>query len=176
MYLSTRIARKSLLSSLLVLAALLSSQIAFAGKIAVVDPQIAMLSTDAAKARFEKAKKEKSFKKLEKQIKGYEADIKSMQKESEKNRLTWSDAQKQDFQKKLSYVLEDRELALKKIATEEKQILAELNQQYGKKIQEAIKKLIEKEDIDILLKPGAVWHVKPTLNLTPQVVKMLNEQ
>lgn len=166
---------QNIIAAFAVVLVITASATVSAGKIAVFDPEMAILSTDAAKARFEKVKKDKEFKKLEKQIKGYEADIKSMQKESEKNRLTWSDTQKQEFQKKLSYVYEDRELALKKVATEQKQIVAELNQKYAKKMEEATKKLIESQDIDLLVKPGAVWHVKPALNLTPQVVRMLNE-
>ena len=165
---------RSLFAVLVLLPAL--SAPAFASKIAVFDPDIALLATEGAKKRFEKMKKSKSFKKLESQLKGYEADIRSMQKEAKKNQLTWSETQKQEFQKKMSYVLEDRELALKKVATERNQILAQLNQEYGKAMEEATKQIIQAQKIDLLIKPAAVWHVTPSLNITSQVVDILNKK
>ena len=165
-----------ILKKFVVLLTVAFSSIAFAsGKIVVLDPQEAILSTNAAKKRIEEFKTNAEFAEMLAKYESLKVDLQGLAKDAEKNGMTWSQEQQADYRKKMEYKRADFELAAKKLQAEEKAAMSRIMQEFAPKVQEALKQIIAAEAIGMVLNSQAVYHVDDAFNITAKVTDKLNK-
>lgn len=154
---------------------LLSAPMAFAGKTVIFNPQAAILATDAAKQRDAELKSNKEFAALIAKIENLRAEMVSLQKEAEKNGMTWSAEQQAEHKKKVAYLNEDFQLAQKKIQTEQNAAVMKLMQEIEVKLEPILKAYMEEKDIDIILHSQTAVIFKPAADITRDITERLNK-
>lgn len=161
-----------------VLAALflvVAAPVAFAGKVAIFNPQAAILSTDAAKKRDAELKADKNFTSLLASIENLRAELIALQKDAEKNSMVWTMEQQGEHKKKMSRLNEDFQLAQKKAQTEQNAAVMKLMQEAEPKLEPILKALMEEKDIDVILHSQAAVIFKPAADITKDVTDRLNK-
>jgi outer membrane protein len=149
--------------------------VAAAEKIAVIDFAGAIFASDAAQQRAKDASEGSDFVALKAKYEGSAADFQALAKEAESKRLTWSQEQAADHQKKMEYAKADAELAGRKIKAEQQQLQQKIYQELLPKAQEALETVIKEEGITILLKAESLVMASPESNVTAKVVDRLNK-
>lgn len=147
-----------------------------ADKIAVVDIARAIFGSKAAQESLKQAEQSADFVALKAKYEGSAADLQALAKEAETKRLTWSQEQAAEHQKKMEYAKADAELAGRKIQGEQKQLQQSIMQQLGPKAQEALQEVIKEEGVTILLRAESVLMSSPESNLTAKVADRLNQK
>jgi len=164
------------LKKLFAIVALLSAtQLAFAGKIAVLNHERAMMATKRAEQVTETLKAKPEYAQMMAQIESLQADLQAMAKESETKGMTWSQEQTADHRKKMEYVQADLQLAVKKIQSENAAALNKLGQEFQPKMKGILDKIMKEEGIDVILRPEAVYLVVPELDITAKVTAALDK-
>ncbi|MFQ3257001.1 MAG: outer membrane protein [Porticoccaceae bacterium] len=147
-----------------------------ADKIAVVDIARAIFGSKAAQESLKQAEQGADFVALKAKYEGSAADLQALAKEAETKRLTWSQEQAAEHQKKMEYAKADAELAGRKIQGEQKQLQQRIMQQLGPKAQEALQEVIKEEGVTILLRAESVLMSSPESNITAKVADRLNQK
>ena len=145
-------------------------------KIAVVDIARAIFGSKAAQESLKQAEQSADFVALKAKYEGSAADLQALAKEAETKRLTWSQEQAAEHQKKMEYAKADAELAGRKIQGEQKQLQQRIMQQLGPKAQEALQEVIKEEGVTILLRAESVMMSSPESNITAKVADRLNQK
>lgn len=152
-----------------------SAPLAFAGKTVVFNPQVAIMSTDAAKKRDAELKADKNFAALVASIENTRAELIALQKEAEKNGMTWSADQQAEHKRKMSYLSEDFQLAQKKAQAEQNSAVQKLMQEAEAKLEPILKAYMEEKDTDIILHSQAAIIFKPASDITLDITERLNK-
>lgn len=157
-----------------VLLGLLSLPVAAAEKIAVVDIQRVIFTSEVAKARQQQAKTKPEFVELQAKYDSIAADVKALQQKIEAERDTMSREQATENQKKMEYLRADYELVSRKLQAEVQQLQGQLLEELQPKVQAALKELVDAEGVTLLLQRDAVIFAAPTLDLTGKLLERLN--
>lgn len=167
---------RNLKALIFVMATLICGAAAAEAKIAVVDLGTAIFSSKTAQQRQEELRAESDYASLQAQFDSTKADIESLQKDAEGKRMTWSEEQKQDFQKRMEYLQADLELTGRKLEQEVRDLQNKIVRELQPKALEALQELVEEENVTILLRSDAVLMANPELNLTERVTQRLNQK
>ena len=143
---------------------------------AVVDLPRAIFATELAKARVKQRSSGSEYVALQAKYESITADLKAMQKDIESKRATWSQEDSAEAQKKLEYLMADRELAARKLKAEQQALQGSIANEIQPKLGEALKELLEEEKVDLLLNAEAVIIAKPDLDLTAKLTERLNKK
>ena len=146
---------------------------AAAMKIAVIDSEMAVLESDAAKKYAKVA--ESKFAPQIKQIKTLGDELKKMEQKLQKDGPTLSEAQKEsrqlDIKRKYEDLqLKDRQLRMEKARSDQEEL--------GKirpKLEQAIEQISKEQSFDLVLQRGAAAYVKPEFDITRKVIERLNK-
>ena len=147
-----------------------------ADKVAVVDIARAIFGSDEAQAKLKQAEQGADFVSLKAKYESSAADLQALAKEAESKRLTWSQEQAVEHQKKMEYAKADAELAGRKIQAEQQQLQQSILQELGPKAQEALQEVVKEEGVTILLRAESVMIASPESNLTAKVADRLNQK
>ena len=155
-------------------ALLLTSQVQAAGKLAVLDVQHALLGSNAAASFREKLQQE--FAGEQQQLVDLEKQAKALQEKMQKNAgLSSAEETKQlrmQFQKAFGeYQRRGQELQQKR-AQREQAFLSEMRP----RLDEIIRKLIQEQNIELVLNKQAAIYANPELDITGRVIELLNQQ
>ena len=162
------------LTQLVMLTAALTAAPAFAEmKVAVLNYQMALLESDAAKRYAVDA--EKKFGPQLNKLKTLESDAKGIQdrmaKEGEKMQQAERERLELEFkQKARDFQFQSKELNEAK-AIADREMLGKLKPNLDKAVEEVIKK----GNYDLVLERGAVIDVKPQYDITRQVIERMNQ-
>ena len=148
---------------------------AAAGKVVVLDHQIAMLATDFAKSRFEALQANPEFSKVVAQYETLSADLTALGKEAETKGMTWGAEQVANHRKKEEYIKADLQLAYQKIQAERKAANESIIRELQPKLEGVLNKLIESDGIDIILSKQAAFYASENADITRKVVDALNK-
>ena len=152
------------------------SAVSFAeAKIAVLNPQSAVLGSSAAKARFEKMEKSADYSATKAKLDGVVADIKNLQAAYQKDGTTWSDEKKAETEKKLQNLKQDYEFNGKKLQAAQQEVVQQVMQELGAKYETAVKQVVEAEKIGLLLDSKAAFIATPEYDITSKVTELLNK-
>ncbi|MBX2857028.1 MAG: OmpH family outer membrane protein [Cellvibrionaceae bacterium] len=151
------------------------SSFAMAGKIAVFNHEQAIMQTKHAESIVKELQAKPEYSSLMAQIESLRADLQGLAKEQETKGMTWSGERQAEHRKKIEYVQADMQLAAKKIQAEQNTVAKRLMEDMAPKLESAIKKIVDSEDIDVLLKVPAVYYVKPDLDITKKVAVELDK-
>ena len=147
-----------------------------ADKIAVVDIARAIFSSNTAQVRLKEAETGADFVALKAKYESSTADLQALAKEAESKRMTWSQEQALEHQKKMEYAKADAELAGRKIQSEQQQLQQKIMQEIGPMAQQALQEVVQEEGVTILLKIDSVLLAGPESNLTAKVADRLNKK
>lgn len=160
-----------------VLVGILSVSTAVAAeKIAVVDTAVAIFGSATAQNKFKEAEQSADFLALKAKYESSTADLQAMMKEAESKRLTWSQEEAAEHQKKMGYAKADADLAIQKIKAEDQQLRQAVIQQLGPLAQVALQEIIKEESITLLLRAESVLHVAPELQITAKLADRIDQK
>lgn len=152
------------------------STVSFAeGKIAVINPEGAILSTAVAKARFEKLEKTADYAATKAKVDGIQADAKAFDEVAKKESPTWSPEKQAEAQKKLQSMQQDYQFNVKKLQTARQELAQSLGDELGQKYQAALKQVVEADKIGLLLSPQAALFATPEYDITAKVTELINK-
>lgn len=152
------------------------STISFAEtKIAVINPEGAILSTAVAKAKFEKLEKSADYAATKAKLDGISTDIKALQESYKKDGVTWSAEKKEESEKKLQSLQQDGQFLAKKLKASQQEVAQGLGEELGSKYQAALKQLVESEKIGLLLNAQAALYASGEYDITPKVTELMNK-
>lgn len=163
-----------LLKATVITVCLFVANLAYADKFAVVDIQQAILSSNAAKAYDKKLKKEleseqQKVLELEKQAKSIRKKI-----QDQGSGLSQEDSQRLQLQFQKAFEEYQRTgRALQQVRAEREQ---EFLTQMRPKLDKVIRKIIEQNGYDVVLAKQATVFAKKEVDITTQVVQLLNAQ
>lgn len=163
-----------LLMCALVLSGFASAQTA-PGKIAVLNSEAAIFSTDEAQKRIKALAAQPDFdadkKQFEKLKKEYEDMIKQLQKDS----AVMSADQKAAQGKKIEAKGGDLEYLQRKLQGKQQEVMQGLMQEMEPKFKKVVTDIIKSENIGLLLNANAVMHADNSYNITGKVTEALNK-
>jgi outer membrane protein len=165
--------RQFIIGSMLTLA-LFALPAAAVEKMAVVDIQRVIFTSDVAKARQKELQTESGFVALQAKYDGIASDVKALQQKIESERDTMSREQATENQKKMEYLRADYELVARKLQAEVQQLQGKIMEELQPKVQAALKELVEAEGITLLLQREAVIVAAPELDVTSKLLERLN--
>ena len=145
-------------------------------KIGVVDLGAAIFGSEIAKKKQEELKQGSDYARLQAKYDSTAADIKALQQDAEGKRMTWSEDDKAEFQKKMEYLRADIELTARKLESEVRSLQNTIVKELQPKALEALQELVTQEGIDVLIRADAVLMAKPELNITAKVTERLNSK
>ena len=142
-------------------------------RIAVIDSEMAVVQSDAAK-RYEKAAEAKFAPRI-KNLTALQSEVRGMEEKLQKDGPTLSQAQlesrKLEIRRKIEDLrMQDQQLRQDKQASDQ----AELGK-IRPKLETAIKKVSEAEKFDLVLERRAAHYVKPEFDITRKVIDSLNK-
>ncbi|MCK7595680.1 OmpH family outer membrane protein [Microbulbifer sp. CAU 1566] len=162
-------------TSAILLAGLLFTGAAVAQtKVAVVNIQAAIMSTEKATSKINALKTSSEYSQLQNSAEGIRAEVQKMAEDAQKNGVTWSDEQKAEQQRKMNFKRSDFETAVKKLRAMEGQAVQEIQKDLLPKAKAALEAVIKEKKLDLVLDANAAVYAGTGANLTEEVVKRLN--
>lgn len=157
---------------------LVASPVAIAqgGKIAVVDMQRAILSTDEAKDRLKKLRSDRDYAANRKEAQKLQKEMEAMAKALQKDMAILSAEQRQHKGEKIQQKRADIEHLARKLQSAEEKLVKELVVEVRPMLQEVMGQLIESEKIGLLLDRQATHHVSAEYDITAKVTDKLNRK
>ncbi|PRB76484.1 OmpH family outer membrane protein [Pseudomonas sp. MYb185] len=164
--------RKYVCIAVMSVMALASLPVAAQTKIAVLDYQMALLESDAAKRYSVDA--EKKFGSQLQRLKNLEAEAKRLQERMQRDgdKLGQTELEKIELefrQKAREFQVQSKELNDAKAQSDR-----EMLEQLKPKLDKAVETVLQAGDYDLVIDRSAVIDVKPALDITRQVIERLN--
>ena len=144
-------------------------------KIAVINPEGAILSTAVAKARFDKLEKSSDYAATKAKLDGISADFKALQESAKKDGATWSNDKKEEVSKKIQGYQQDAQFNGQKLQKARQEVAEAIAQELGQKYQTALKQVVDSEKIGLLLGPQAAIFATPEYDITAKVTDLINK-
>ncbi|MFT3930012.1 MAG: OmpH family outer membrane protein [Spongiibacteraceae bacterium] len=152
------------------------AQLMTAGKIAVLDPEAAVLSTDEAQKRLKALAAQPEFDKDKKEFERLAKEGQDMQKQMQKDASIMSPAQKEEARKKLEGKASDIEYLRRKLAAKQQEAMQGIMEEMQAKYTKAVTDLLKSENIGLLLnKRAAVMHADNSYDITSKVTEAMNK-
>ena len=147
---------------------------ASAQRVAVVDFRTALLSSDAAKKFADQLKKD--FSDEEAKLRGVGDSAKKLQERIKKDSAILSATERE----KLTAELEEKAQEFNFLKNKYQTAISKREELFLKeskpKVDEALKKIVKKEKVDIVLPSKLVLYAKPGLDLTSKLIDALNKK
>jgi len=159
-----------------VTSALSATQVLAEDKMAVVDIGRAIFSSDVAKARQKQLLDTSEYSQLQVKSDSIAADVKALQKQIEAKRMTMSQEQGAEYQKKMEYLRADYELVARKLQAELKALQNSIMEELQPTVQSSLKELVEQGGITVLLTKEAVIVASPEMDITNKLIERLNSK
>lgn len=146
-----------------------------AGKVAVLDPEAAVLSTEEAQKRLKALAAQPDFDKDKKDFERLNKEGQDMQKQLQKDNAILSAAQKEDARKKLEGKANDIEYLRRKLAGRQQEAMQGVVDDMQAKYTKVVTDLIKSENIGLLINKRAVMHADNSYDITTKVTEALNK-
>ena len=169
----SKITKALALSFALLVPAFAHAQVA--GKIAVLDPEAAVLSTDAAQKRLKELAAQADFAKDKKEYERLAKEGQEMQKKLQKDSSIMSAEQKQASSKQLEDKANDIEYLRRKLANRQQEAVQGIMQDMQANFTKVVTDLIKSENIGLLINKRAVMHADASYDITSKVTEGLNK-
>lgn len=153
-----------------------NAQTLAAGKVAVLDPEAAVLGTDEAQKRLKALAAQPDFDKDKKEFERLAKEGQDMQKQMQKDSAIMSPAQKDEARKKLEGKASDIEYLRRKLASRQQEAMQGVMEDMQAKYTKVVNDLIKSENIGLLLsRRGVVIHTDASYDITGKVTEALNK-
>lgn len=168
----------ALIASILIPISLQAEEIE-SGSIAVIDVEVAIFGTEASKQAFEELAASKEWKEVEEDLQIKVNEYKDIQENLEKEGPTMSEEEIMGAQKRLNSLSQDINFLQQKSQTMFQDLQRLVSNQQFPKFNKIVTELARSKGIKIILHKNAVIlfdEGDPLLNLTPEVVELLNQK
>ncbi|WP_426417348.1 OmpH family outer membrane protein [Aestuariirhabdus sp. LZHN29] len=142
-------------------------------KIAVVNYQMALIESDAAKAYAKKA--EDRFGAQVNELKKLEEEGKRLQAKYERDVTAMSESEKKELQMELQRKAQDFEYKSKQLQAEKAQSDRVEIEALRPKLDQAIQEVVKEGGYDLVLERNGVVFVSPSVDITTKVIQRLNK-
>lgn len=159
-----------------VLALLMASCVFADGKIAVVDPQRAILDTDIAKQKLQALRQDPDYVENKKQLEQIQKEGQALVQKLKKDGSVMSDDQRTELEHRIQEKQSDLKHVASKLQAAEQDLARELIGQMRDQTRTIIAGLIKSEGIGLLLDAQAAIHADTSYDITAQVTEKLNAQ
>lgn len=146
-----------------------------ADKVVSINVQAAVFGTAAAKAKVDKLQKSADFIATKTKLDNAAADIKALKATYDKDGATWSAEKKAENEKKMQSLGQDYQFQAKKLQQQQQEVLQQVMQEMSPKLEAAIKQLVEKDGITMIVDSQAVVIAKPQHDYTAKLTEALNK-
>nr|WP_277608557.1 OmpH family outer membrane protein [Microbulbifer elongatus] len=143
-------------------------------KVAVVNIQAAIMSTEKATSKINALKTSSEYSQLQNSAESIRAEVQKMGEDAQKNSVTWSEEKKAEQQRKINFKRSDFETTVKKLRAMEGQAVQDLQKDLLPKAKAALEEVIKEQKLDLVLDASAAVYAGKTANLTEELVKRLN--
>lgn len=143
-------------------------------KVAVFNPQAAMMSTEYAQTKVNAMKTSAEYSQLQSGAEAIRVDVQKMAEDAQKNAVTWSDEQKAEHQRKVNAKRTEYEATVRKLQALEAQVGQDIQQNLGPKAKTALDAIIKEQKLDLVLDANTAYHVSQGADITEEVVKRIN--
>lgn len=145
------------------------------GKIAVLDPRAAMLSTQVAQERIKKMQAEPQIVAALKEMETLQKDYKAMVETFQKDQATMKKDKKEAEIKKIQKKQQEIETLGRKLQATDQQLQQMVAQELGEKMKAVVKDIIKNDGIGLLLNRESVIHMEAGYDITAKVTEKLNQ-
>jgi len=149
------------------------------GKIAVLDLQRAILSTDKARSGLKALQANAEYAKLQAKDESLVADLKAMQKKANDKGMTWSDDKKLEHNKQAEYKQADLKLVRQKLQKEQTIVVQKVTREMIAQAQKAAQEVIKAGGYGLVLNSAAnlqvVQFADTSFDITSKVTDKLNK-
>ena len=165
-----------LLITALLLVATGSSLAQAAGKVAVINVQQAILSTDVAKVKLQTLEKDPEVKTNLDEAKRIQAEGKKLADQYQKNAATMSAADRQALEAKIKGKEADIEHVMQKLDASKSALVKSLMYSMGEQASKLTKEIVTAEGIGLLLagNPQIIYYADPSYDMTSKLTDKLN--
>lgn len=165
--------RKQILAAVGLLVALLLASSAFAElKVAVVDMQRAILSSEEARGYMAQIQEE--FSDEEKEMRELQSDVAAMQERLQKDGEIMSDSERRRLQQDIESKTNDFVYLRQKVQRQVEDRQQELFAGMDSRVQRAMEQLVKAEDYDLVLNRQAILYAGELYDATRKVTERLN--
>ncbi|WGL16591.1 OmpH family outer membrane protein [Microbulbifer bruguierae] len=161
-------------SAILLAGLLFSGAAAAQTKVAVVNIQAAIMSTEKASSKINALKTSSEYSQLQNSAEGIRSEVQKMAEDAQKNGVTWSDEQKAEHQRKMNFKRSDFETAVKKLRAIEGQAVQDIQKDLLPKAKTVLEEIIKERKLDLVLDANAAVYAGAEASLTEDLVKRLN--
>lgn len=144
------------------------------GKIAVLDLQEAILSTERAKQQMKAFDSRPDITKMIADAENLRKALTALRTELSSDRLPAVKAE--ETRKQMDYKQAEFELLVRKLNTERTQASKKMLDEIGPRLEEIVRGIIKQEGIGLLLDKKAAMHADPAFDITSKVTERLNAQ
>jgi len=145
------------------------------GKIAVINPQKAIIQTDFAQSKLAELRKDSSFAENLKQIEDKKKQYDELSAKIQKDQAVMNSQQIQAEAKKLQEIRADIEFTARKIQAAEQDVLAAVGRELDQKLQSVVEDIVKTQNIGLLLNRQAAVYVTGSYDITSEVTDKLNQ-
>ena len=154
---------------------LLSSSTVFAeARIAVLNMERALLATKLSLQKQKALTESTDYKTLLEKFQLLQGDLKALGEEEVAKGMTWSNAQRAEYANTLKYKSDDYNLISKKLLSRRNNVIKVIKQALATHIEDVVTKVIEDEEISLLLNAKAAHFAAPGFDITEKVTAALD--
>ena len=142
-------------------------------KMAILDQNMALFGSDAAKAETEKLKSE--YGDDEQRIKKLESEVNDLKSKLETDAVILEASEQDKIKQTIQERLAERSSLIDKLKQIQSQRQNQFIREYQPTMAKAVKAIVEQQQIDVVVEAGAVIYVNDALNITQQVQDEFNK-
>jgi len=142
-------------------------------KIAVVNLQGAILSSEYGQAEMAKLEASPAYSALITEFEGLRADLQALDVDAQAKSGNWDADQVAEYNKQRQFLQADLELNGRKIQADQQAAVQNINAAMNQRAQAALQELIEEEAITLLLKEDSIYHATELHDITQKLALKL---
>ncbi len=146
-----------------------------ATKVAVLDVEALILSSEAGKGGMAQLEKNAEYAALKARFDNLEAELKTLDEQGKNQGLTWGEDKKKEHVEKMTEVANDRRETIAKLSRGQEMVYMQLLNGLQPAISKALNAVMAAEGIDLVLDSKAAVHRLGSADITPMVLERLNK-
>lgn len=146
-----------------------------ATKVAILDLQAVVLSSDAGKGGMQQLESNPEYGALKAKMENLEEELKSLDEKGKNESLTWSEDQKTEHKGKMLEIAKQRQAGIMELNRARENVFMQMLNAMEPAIGKVLEDIMAKEGIELVLDSKAVIHKVATADITPMVVNALNK-
>lgn len=146
-----------------------------ATKVAVLDVEALVLSSEAGKSGMAQLEKNAEYATLKAKLDNLEAELKTLDEQGKTQGLTWGEDKKKEHREKMANIANERRETMEMLSRGQEMVYVQLLNAMQPAISAALNAVMATEGIDLVLDSKAAVFRSPTSDITLMVLDRLNK-